>query len=172
MNLKDIDLKKIFNSRIFRGFSGALLLLIMVLLAFKLGTVVGSRKADFSCRWSDNYQRNFSGQRGFLPPVLNDQEFMSAHGLLGEIINILDSDQAQSRAVMVIKDQDQMEKLIAVDQSTIIKRFQDTIKPSELKVGGMVMVIGEPDDSGRISAKLIRVLPPLPPLPTAGDPRQ
>ena len=35
-------------------------------------------------------------------------------------------------------------------------------KISELKIGDNIIVIGDPESNGRIMAKLIRVMPPLP----------
>jgi hypothetical protein len=44
----------------------------------------------------------------------------------------------------------------------MIERLRETVKISDLKVDDFVVVIGEPNDSGQIEAKFIRLLPPAP----------
>jgi hypothetical protein len=57
-----------------------------------------------------------------------------------------------------------MEKIILIKEDTVIKRFRDNIKLSDLKVDDYVTVIGEPNEEGQIQAKLIRLSPPRPPM--------
>lgn len=150
-----MDINKILQSKTFAGIMIAIIALAILLLGFKLGTVVGARKADFSCRWSDNYHQNFGGpQKGFLQG-LGDKDFIEANGTFGQIIKI-------DGSTLVVKGRNDMEKVVLVNDATVIKSFQDTIKAADLKVDSLVVIIGEPNAAGQIEAKLIRVMPPLP----------
>lgn len=145
-----------FQSRFFSGLIGGVIGLIIILLAFKVGIMVGIRKADFSCKWSDNYHRNFAGPREGFMFGFKDQDFIEAHGSFGEIIKI-------DGNTLVIIGRNNIEKSVSADEKTIIKRFQDDLKVKDLNVKDKIVVIGEPNESGQIEAKLIRVFPPQDP---------
>ncbi|HRY76839.1 MAG TPA: hypothetical protein P5524_01605 [Candidatus Paceibacterota bacterium] len=150
-----MDINKILQSKTFAGIMIAIIALAILLLGFKLGTVVGARKADFSCRWSDNYHQNFGGpQKGFMQG-LGDRDFIEANGTFGQVIKI-------DGSTLVVKGRNDVEKIVLVSDTTVIKSFQDTIKAADLKVDSLVVIIGEPNAAGQIEAKLIRVMPPLP----------
>jgi hypothetical protein len=129
---------------------------IILLLVFKGGEVVGFRKAGFSYRWGENYYRNFAGPRPMLPMDRGGRDFLMSHGTSGSIIKITDS-------TLVVQGRDNAEKAILLGKDTIIKRLRDTISASDLKVGDYVVIIGSPNDAGQIEAKLVRVMPSPPP---------
>jgi len=150
-----MDINKFFQSAVFKGVLLVILALVIILLAFKTGAIVGAKKANFSCNWSDNYHRNFGGpQNGFLDGI-GDKDFIEANGTFGQIIKIAGSN-------IVIKGRNDIEKTILINDDTVIKSLKATIQLSDLKMDDMVIVIGEPNNSGQIEAKLIRVMPPLP----------
>lgn len=156
-----MSINKIFQSKIFQGIIIGLGILVVLMLIFKAGLMIGAKKADFSHRFSDNYRRNFIGpagnpQNGFFKE-LDEKNFMNPHGVDGQIIKI-DNEE------LVIKDRDNVEKMVLLNDKTVINRFRDTIKPDELKVDEYVIVLGEPNDQGEIVAKLIRLMP-APPAP-------
>lgn len=180
-----IDFNKIFQSKVFSGCILALVVLIILGLVFAAGTAVGFKKADFSYRFGDNYHKNFAGGgcqadrgpnamvgaiAGGRPDMMgcaNGGEYIDGHGVIGQIITI-NSD------TIVIKDRDNVEKIISVDSQTLINRFRESIKISDLKAGDSVVIIGEPGTDSKISAKLIRVMPAPPagnqsPTPTASS---
>ncbi len=150
-----MDYNKFFQSRNFKiiiiGIGG----LIVFLIIFGLGTMVGFKKANFSYRWAENYHQNFGGPRGGLFRDFSGRDFIGAHGVAGQIIKI-------DGLNLVIKGGDGVEKIVAVKEDTMIERFRDNIKLTDLKVDEYVVVIGEPNDAGQIEAKFIRVLPPPP----------
>ena len=43
-----------------------------------------------------------------------------------------------------------------------LRPFRDTIQPETLKVGNSVIIIGEPNDQGQITANLVRIMPTVP----------
>jgi len=158
-----MDINKILQSKAFTGVIIAVIALIILLLGFKLGSIVGAKRANFSCRWSDNYHRNFGGpQNGFLGGI-GDKDFIEANGTFGQIIKTDSSN-------IVIRGRNDIEKTILINDETVIKSLQKTVKPSDLEVDDMVVVIGEPNNSGQIEAKLIRVMPPLPTPPSPFTP--
>ena len=131
--------------------------LALMMLSFSFGVFVGYSKARFSYAWGENYHMNFGGPRGgFLMNFgrdLTGRDFIGAHGVFGLIINISDSE-------LVIKGNDNVEKVVAVKSDTDIRRFHDSIGIKDLAPDEYVVVIGEPDSQGKIDAKFIRVMPP------------
>ncbi len=141
--------------------------LLAVLFIFKAGMVVGTHKAGFTRSWGENYHRNFGGPQGGFFQGFGDRDFISAHGVAGQIIKVELSGDEQ--ATLVIKGRDEVEKIVIVNKDTAIKGFGKSVKLADLKADDLIVVIGEPNDVGQIEAKFIRVLPPLGvPLPGKG----
>jgi hypothetical protein len=136
-----------------------LLAIVVIVLVFGLGVLVGEKKAKFSYLWAENYHRMFAGPKaGFLgglrmPPFPPFDEFIEGHGTFGEIIKIEGNN-------LVVKGRGNVEKVIIVTEKTVIKSGRKDIKFSDLKIGDMVVIIGSPNEKGQIEAKLIRVFPP------------
>ncbi|HBB37027.1 MAG: hypothetical protein UX02_C0002G0232 [Candidatus Moranbacteria bacterium GW2011_GWC1_45_18] len=149
-----------------KGFQIAVLfvgVIFVALVSFAGGVAVGLKKARFSYKFGENYERNFGGPfrgpAGMRGPgrdpgeMMRDFEgrgFRNAHGIAGEIISITDNK-------IVLKDRDGQENSIAVDDKTLIKRGRDTISVNELKNDDRIVVMGKPGDDGTVSADLIRV---------------
>ena len=128
---------------------------VVLALVFGAGIFVGGMKARFSYRWAENYHQNFAGPRnGFMGDWRNfpsaPENFIESHGTFGEIIKINGSD-------FVIKGQNDMEKVIVINENTVIEKGRTAIKKDELKVGDSIVVIGSSNDKGQIEAKLIRL---------------
>lgn len=167
-----MEINKIFSTKngsalggqgkIFKVIIILIVSLIVLLFVFKLGVLVGFKKASFSYLWGENYHRNFAGPRNGFFRDFEGREFIDSHGVFGQIIKIDGSN-------LIIKGRDNVEKIIIVKNNTTIMRFRDTIKLSELKVDDQVVVIGDPNDNGQIEAKLIRLVPP--PLSAAPGPQ-
>lgn len=153
-----MDFKKAIESKTFQTVTWTLLAVVVGVLIFAAGATFGARKAEFSYRWGENYHRNFAGpNNGFMDPAggPQDREFIKGHGIFGQIIK-------KEGQLLSIKDSDQVEKAILVGEKTSIRRFRDNIKIEDLQINDLIVVIGEPNDSGQIEAKLIRVMPPSP----------
>ena len=129
---------------------------VVVVLIFGAGMFVGAMKANFSYRWAENHHKNFAGPRaGFfgnwrMPPF---GDFIEGHGTVGEIIKIEGNN-------LIVKGRENIEKIVLVNEKTVIKSGFKDIKISDLKVGDMIVIIGSPNEQGQIEAKLIRVFPP------------
>lgn len=125
---------------------GALLLLLLV---FKAGEIVGYKKATFSYRWAENYHRNFGGPReGIFRP--QEPGFINAHGISGSIIKI-DGD------TLLLKGQDGMEQTVHTSPNTTIRRGRKSLLLTDLHIDDHIVVVGEPDTQAQIEAKFIRV---------------
>jgi len=127
--------------------------LIIALLIFKAGLLVGERKCGFSIRWNDNYHRNFVFQRpGIRPGLMMDNDLLAASGANGQIIKI-------DGNTIIVRGLNNVEKSVVVNDQTVIIRFRDAINVKDLSLGEEAVVIGEPNQSGQVVAKFIRVLP-------------
>jgi len=150
-------MKDIFESKLFKIIILSIAGLIILGFVFSLGFFVGTKKAEFSFRWADQYHRNFGGPQGgiFGDFMGQEREFANANGVFGQIIKI-------DNESLTVKEKNNIEKSILVSDKTSIVRQMDNIKLSDLKTDDIVVVIGEPNNDGQIKAKLIRVLPPPP----------
>jgi hypothetical protein len=139
---------------------------LIALISFAAGIKVGFRKAHFSYKFGENYERNFMGPRsdfndprGPLGPMgmfkermdaLAGREFRNAHGLAGTILSITEN-------TLIIKDKDNKENTIVVNEKTLLKSGRDDIKISDLQKDQEIIAIGNPGENGAINANLIRV---------------
>ena len=130
---------------------------IVIILIFSAGIFIGGAKARFSYRWAENYHQNFAGPGGGfvgdwrkMPPMPMPDNFIDSRGAFGNIIKIDTSN-------FVIKERGDVEKVIVINDNTVIKNAGNTVKIDELKVGDSVVVIGSPNDQGQINAEFIRV---------------
>lgn len=148
--------KKLINHDILKKIIIGLVVIVIIMLIFGIGVRLGEKKAGFSYRWAEEYHRNFAGPReGFLGDWRSFPrgDFINAHGVFGQIIKIEES-------TIIIKEGNNLERIVIVKDGTIIERLRETLKISDLKVDDFIVVIGEPNDSGQIEAKFIRLLPP------------
>ena len=130
--------------------------LVILMGTFSMGVAVGYRKAKFSYSWGENYHRNFGGPRGgFLRNFSQDfmgKDFIGAHGTFGQIIEVKDSE-------LAVRGKNGIEQIIKISNDTEIRRFKGVIQLKDLNIDEPIVVIGEPNDSGQIIAKFIRVMP-------------
>jgi hypothetical protein len=132
-----------------------LVVLILVLTSFQLGKMVGYRQAGFANRLGDNYRRTFAEQGRWpnkfdLPPP--ERGLPNSHGAVGKVIKMSDKS-------FIISTPENVEKTIIVSTDTLVKKFRDAVKVTDLQSGDMVVILGEPNDSGEVVAKLIRIMP-------------
>ena len=133
-----------------------LVIFAVICLVFWIGMFIGGTKARFSYRWAESYHKNFAGPRsGFLDDWRSFPrgDFISSHGVFGQIIKI------EEPTIIIKEGNNNVERIVVVKDDTIIERLRETVKISDLKVDDFIVVIGEPNDSGQIEAKFIRLLP-------------
>ncbi|MBP9727879.1 MAG: hypothetical protein KBD27_00715 [Candidatus Moranbacteria bacterium] len=150
-----MSVKQVVESKYFKV--GAIVggVLLVALFSFAIGVKVGFYKASFSARFGENYERNFlGGDTRPMPPfgkMMNDGWGMrNPHGVGGEILSIAGD-------TLVIKNPENQESSLRVDDKTIINRGRQTLALSDLAIGENIIVVGRPGDDGVVVARLIRV---------------
>ena len=145
-NLRDIVSSK--KMRLPAAVFGALLL---ALLIFHAGVVFGSHRGPFARPGMERgfrpsfFPGGFALPHGFIP---ND------HGAVGTVMEL-------TLPTFTMETREGIVQTILVSTSTTIR----TAGTGTLTKGDQVIILGELDSQGRIDAKLIRVLPTLPPTP-------
>lgn len=168
-----MDINKFLQSKKIKIAILGLAGLIIILLAFALGAFVGFKKANFSYKWGENYHRNFAGPRNGFFNDFSGRDFIEPHGAFGQIIKIDLAGQPSSEtptstagsgeiAAVIIKGNNDTEKIVLIKNDTVIRGPKEIIKLGDLKIDDYIVVIGEPNNSGQIEAKLIRIMPPQP----------
>lgn len=155
-----MDIDKILESKVFRAVILTIACIMVLLFVFGLGFSVGTRKADFSFKWAEQYHQNFAGPRdGFLGMgnIMMQDNFIDANGVIGEVISI-------NGSKITIKGRENVEKIVVADEGTIIMCQRKNFKLSELKTGDSVVIMGAPNNNGQIEADFIRIMP----VPTKG----
>ncbi|MFA6445928.1 MAG: hypothetical protein WCW14_01605 [Candidatus Paceibacterota bacterium] len=159
-----MNYKLFFKTYIFTKIVYIIAAIVIILFIFQAGVFVGYRKASFSYNLGDNYYQTFGGPRG--GPMMDrgprGEEFINSHGSVGKIIQI-------SLPTIIVSEPNGVEKIITIDDDTTVRRFREELKPTDLSINDMVVIIGSPDKKGQIDASLIRLLPPPPMNVTASS---
>src|SRR3989344_5731463 len=151
-----MDFRDIHKSQKVRGILIGLGVVVLVLVIFQTGQVLGYHKAKFGARFGDNFERNFVGPRwGDFGGRLPAPGMPGGHGAVGEIVSI-------ALPQVIVAGPDNLEKTVLVGTSTMVREFRDEITLEKLKVGDFVVVLGNPNEEGQVDAKLIRLMPPPP----------
>ena len=145
-------MEKFTKSKSFTRIIYGLGIFIVILAIFQAGIFVGTRKAEFSGRFGDNYHRIFEDRR--LGGQMGMGMMPNPHGATGKIVKI-------DLPTFVIASSDNTEKIIRVDNHTLIRHFQDELTTKHLVLDTNVVVLGAPNENGEIEARLIRILPPV-----------
>lgn len=151
----NINIKEFSQSKLFKKILCGIGIAVVALLIFQGGVFVGYHKAGFSYRLGDNYHRTFGEERDRFPMGMHQGDFTDAHGSIGKIIKI-------DLPTFILEGQDGIEKIILVNADTTIRQFRETIKPTDLKINDLVVVIGSPNTQGQIESRLIRLMPSMP----------
>ena len=152
-----MDNKNFFQSKNFRKILYGIGAAIAVLIIFQAGMFVGYRKAGFSYGWGDNYYRTFGERKehmrgGHMMSFFRGGDFTNSGGAVGKIAKI-------SLPLLVVESKDGIEKAILLTDDSVIKRFRETMKPTDIKVGDFAVIIGSPNSLAQIEAKIIRIMP-------------
>lgn len=148
------EMKKVFQTKIVKTSLFVLGALIIIMAIFWSGMMVGFRKAGFNYQLGQHYQELFEGPERHLSRDFRGRNFMNANSAVGSVIRV-------DTTTLIIKEDDGMEKSILISDKTSIRRFQDVILPSDIKVDEKVVILGAPSTTGQIEARLIRVMPIL-----------
>ncbi len=158
--------KTYIRSEGFKGLITGLGIAVAVLTIFQAGIAVGHHKTLFACQFGKNFEENFKDPRsGFFMhhESLDRTDLPGGHGAFGTVVSINLPD-------IVVAGTDNLEKTIHTDTATEVRTFRTNISTHDLHVGDPVIVLGTPNDTGTIYARLIRVLPPPPGTPAQEAP--
>ena len=145
--------KEFFQSSGYNKLIIALGSLLAFLVIFAAGMAVGYREAAFSYHWQSNYGPGFSDPSSPFAPFIHDGDDVSPHGAFGTIVSF-------KSPYLMVKGDNQAESIIAIGSSTVIRHIRAFGTTTDLLPGQQVIIIGTPDNSGRIQASFIRVVPP------------
>ncbi len=160
MNLKFIDF---LTSKTFKGIVVIVGALVVALLIFQAGMMVGFKKASFSYKFGDNYSRMFgdrnsrdmrSGRDNGMSGQQSNMQFdnfVGGHGAVGKVVSI-------NLPTIVVFDQNNLEKPVVLTDQTIVRELRDTVSAQELQIGDEVTVLGTPNEQGQIEARFVRIV--------------
>lgn len=155
MNKEEIknNINKFTESNNFKNIAFIFGGLFILFFVFQMGMMAGFRKASFSRDWGNNYERNF-GPMHKAPPFIGGDigGLPNAHGAIGKIIKV-------EYPNIVVLDKDQTEKIVTINDQTNILERKEKVGKEVLVVDKYIIVIGSPNTSGQIEAKLIRIIP-------------
>jgi hypothetical protein len=123
--------------------------LIICLLIFGFGMMVGSARAGFVARFNENYYRNFNGPPGPLSGMMGPNP-VAMHGLVGTVINV-------GSSTITIEDPMGNEQFVGAASGTVFRESGNDISIGEIKIGDRIAAIGEPDTQGKVQAHFIKV---------------
>jgi len=151
----DIKFKEFLQSSVYTRLLFALGTLLAILLIFSAGMAVGYERASFGKDWDTNYYGNMNRFQRAMVPFEHGDDNLNSHGAIGNISSI-------NLPTFMVNGPHQAEQIIMVGSSTIVRLMRSPATTGDLKSGQQVIVIGAPDQEGRIRATFIRIVaPPL-----------
>lgn len=141
----------------------ALAILLVILLIFQVGVLVGYRRGIFSSDWNSAYDRGMDDPHFIFAPFIHDGDDINPHGTIGQIVSV-------HLPSLLIKGSTTAEQTITISSSTTLRFMHSTASTADLAPGDQVIVIGEPQQNGTIDAVFIRIMsqPPAGGLPAGG----
>ena len=136
------------NAPLLHGIAIGLGVAFVVAAVFSMGLFIGQQKARFSIRWGQNYNQNFGGPRQMLPG--GPKDFFGGHGTAGVVIDV-------KKESLVVRSRDNAEKVVLISDETSIVKGREVVELKDIEEESAIVVIGRPDDEGRIEAHLIRL---------------
>jgi len=121
---------------------------IAALLVFQGGVSVGYHKALFSYRGGERFINMMEGPEEAPIPM----GFSAGHGAAGRIVSV-------SLPSFVVASPDNREETVILGDDTVIRQFRDTASSSAIRPEEFTVVLGEPDESGAIQARFVRIMP-------------
>ncbi len=120
--------------------------ILVLLVVFGAGIVVGYRRALFAVAWSGRMFRHMPGAFG---PF-------DAHGVAGEVTQV-------STSTITVVSSDGNERTVSISSGTLIRGMTGALTMAEIKAGDRVTILGDPEPDGQVFARFIRVFGVLSP---------
>jgi hypothetical protein len=126
--------------------------LLVVLVAFGLGLLVGYRRAIFAADFGARYYRTAFGDP-FGQPMIGAMAPgpMIMHGVAGQVIDV-------STGTVLVRDVHGNEAMISVVSGTPVRNKDGTISIRDILPQDQIVVIGDPGVNGDVRARFIRIL--------------
>ncbi len=148
-----MDFKDLHHSRTVRGILIGIIATVVVIMIFQAGVFVGYRKAAFSYKLGDNFYKTFRGEKPMMVTGFDNGNVPGGHGAIGRIVRI-------NLPEIVVAPEGDVEKTVLIGSSTLVKRFDKTVPPSDITTEDFAVILGSPDTESRIHATFIRLVPP------------
>ncbi|GEM_PF-1073057 len=135
-------------------FLKVLSVVLVAIFIFSLGMAVGFFKGQFSERWDKHYMEVLGGPRSPLSVFSDrDDRAPTPHGTAGQIIS-------SNNGQILVKGPGDIENVVIINPNTVIHQSHQQGTTTDIKTGSWVTAIGLPDESGRLVASFIRIMPP------------
>ncbi|MEI6396607.1 MAG: hypothetical protein WCO48_00835 [Candidatus Taylorbacteria bacterium] len=127
--------------------------ILVALVIFSAGVTIGFIKGEFSERWDKNYMGMMGGPRSPFQTFSDiDNRAPSPHGTAGQVIS-------SGNGQIVVRGPGEMEYIVIVSPQTIIRQLRQQGTTTDVVVGSWITAIGSPDETGRLVASFIRIMP-------------
>jgi hypothetical protein len=148
------------TSRIIVWAIGGIAVLIVLLLVFRVGMVVGYRQAQYSFIWQTEQNGTMPMMRGpgFFADFGDNNRFMNAHGTFGTVVSLNTLGTNGISSLVVHDTHDMADKTVEVSSTTAITGPNGPLPFSAITAGQRVAVVGAPDAGGDIDASIIRII--------------
>ncbi len=149
-------MKNFFHAKPFHAVLWILGGIVVLMIVFGSGVAVGYRSGLFASRYGQDYYRNFIGSghggMGMLPGGMLPPPIANQYGVIGTVISV-------GSSTISMQDAEGNEQSIMLDEATVIREMNATLSASQIRDGSHIAVIGEPNDTGQVHARFIRVFP-------------
>ncbi len=147
------DLSDIVNHPGINKFVKVLGIILAVLLFFSGGMAVGFVKGQFSDRRDGHYMDVMGGRQSPLSSFSDtDVRAPSPHGMVGQVISV-------NKSQLIVKGQNDTEYVVIMNPQTVVRQFRSQGTTTNIAVGSWITAIGSPDESGRLVASFLRIIP-------------
>ena len=143
--------KEFFQSSVYAKLIAILGILLIALVIFSAGIAVGYERASFSMGWEENDYGNMSRFDRMFEPFTHNDDNINSHGAIGNITSI-------QLPTFLVRGPHQAEQVVMIGSSTILRLMRSSASIGDLKSGEQVIVIGAPDQEGRIQATFVRII--------------
>lgn len=127
--------------------------LFVALTVFGAGFLAGYHQGVFSYHWNMNYTRELDDPRSPFAPFVHDGDETNSHGAIGTVVSI-------NLPEILVKGPYQAESIVTIGSSTVVRSMHALGTEQSIVPGVQVIVVGNPDDQGRIQASFIRIMMP------------
>ncbi len=155
MNTQDF-----FTSPKFGRTVAALGAILVILIIFQAGVLIGYERGTHALNWETDMGRGMGDPRSMLAPFMHDTDDPSSHGAIGTVVSV-------HQPLFMVKGASQAERVVVIVPSTLIRRMHTMASTSDILPGTQVVVIGAPGVDGRLQADFIRILPAPPGISTS-----